>query len=135
MTDYLEHKVKTKVEKYVKAAFKVLFAIIAVLIFALLLGYGIMWLWNWLMPDVFGLMAIDYWQAVGMLVLAKILFGGLGNHSSGKSKGKKGRRCGQKKQERLKSNFSKWKHYEKFWEEEGQEAYNNYVERIQGDKQ
>ncbi|SDM15694.1 hypothetical protein [Kriegella aquimaris] len=135
MTDYLEYKVKTKVEKFVKAAFKILFAIIAVIIFALLLGYGIMWLWNWLIPDLFGLTTINYWQAVGILVLAKILFGGLGNHNPGKSKGKKGRRCIPQKQDSLKSNFSKWKHYEKFWEEEGQEAYNKYVERIQQEKQ
>ncbi|WP_339711462.1 hypothetical protein [uncultured Kriegella sp.] len=133
MTDYLEHKVKTKVEKFVKAAFKILFAIVAVIIFALLLGYGIMWLWNWLMPGIFGLKTIDYWQAVGMLVLAKILFGGLGNHSSKKSKGKKSGRCRTTKQNSLKSNFSKWKHYEKFWEEEGQEAYSKYVERIKED--
>jgi hypothetical protein len=33
-------------------------------------------LWNWLMPVVFGLPSITFWQAIGLLVLSKILFGG-----------------------------------------------------------
>jgi hypothetical protein len=36
----------------------------------------VMWLWNWLMPAIFGLHAISFWQALGILVLSKILFGG-----------------------------------------------------------
>jgi hypothetical protein len=34
-----------------------------------------MWLWNWLMPVLFGLHAINFWQALGIVVLSKILFG------------------------------------------------------------
>lgn len=33
-------------------------------------------LWNWLMPDLFGWHMITFWQALGILVLSKILFGG-----------------------------------------------------------
>jgi hypothetical protein len=36
----------------------------------------VMGLWNWLVPPLFGARAIDFWQAVGLLVLARILFGG-----------------------------------------------------------
>ena len=39
-------------------------------------GFVTMGLWNWLMPALFGLKTIGYWQAVGLLVLGKILFGG-----------------------------------------------------------
>lgn len=41
------------------------------------LGFGFvsMYLWNWLMPDVFGLGVITFWQAVGMIILAKLFFG------------------------------------------------------------
>jgi len=35
-------------------------------------------LWNWLMPALFGLITINFWQALGILVLSKILFGGFG---------------------------------------------------------
>jgi|GEM_PF-414677 len=41
---------------------------------------GITWivmaLWNSLLPDIIGVRAITFWQAMGILVLSKILFGG-----------------------------------------------------------
>lgn len=40
----------------------------------LVLGYPLMWLWNWLMPIVFNLPEITFWQAVGLNVLSTILF-------------------------------------------------------------
>ena len=57
------------------------FAIVA----AFLFGFVVMGLWNWLMPDLFGLKAIGYWQAWGLLALSWILFGGLrhGGHHHG----------------------------------------------------
>lgn len=47
-------------------------------------------LWNWLMPALFGLNEICFWQAAGLLVLCKILFGGLGGHHAG------GHHCGHR---------------------------------------
>lgn len=51
---------------------------IVVLAFAaiVLFGYVTMHLWNWLMPAVFGLHTITFWQAIGLMLLGKILFGG-----------------------------------------------------------
>ena len=49
-----------------------------------LVGAITMFLWNWLMPAIFGLRAIDFLQALGLLLLSKLLFGGF--HG--------GRRCG-----------------------------------------
>jgi hypothetical protein len=40
------------------------------------MGFVLMNLWNWLMPAIFGLHAISFWQALGMVFLSKILFGG-----------------------------------------------------------
>ena len=40
----------------------------------LLLGLPLMLLWNWLMPIIFGLSEISFWQAVGLNLLASILF-------------------------------------------------------------
>jgi hypothetical protein len=40
------------------------------------LGFIVMSLWNWLAPAVFGLHEISFWQALGILILSKILFGG-----------------------------------------------------------
>ena len=52
------------------------FALFAVLFIALF-SFVVMSLWNWLMPALFGWRLISFWQAVGVLVLSKILFGGL----------------------------------------------------------
>lgn len=44
----------------------------------LIVAFALMLLWNWLMPPVFGFAVINYYQSAGMLVLARILFGGEG---------------------------------------------------------
>ena len=41
-----------------------------------LFGSIVQHLWNWLIPAIVGWHAITFWQAVGLLVLSKILFGG-----------------------------------------------------------
>jgi hypothetical protein len=51
-------------------------AIVACTVFA----YVVMRLWNWLVPGIFGWHAITFVQAVGLLVLSKILFGGFHRH-------------------------------------------------------
>ena len=51
------------------------FAVIAALIVTLL-SFVVMRLWNWLTPALFGWHVITFWQALGILILAKILFGG-----------------------------------------------------------
>ena len=41
-------------------------------------GQAVLQLWNHLMPEIFGLRPISFWQAVGLMALSWILFGGLG---------------------------------------------------------
>lgn len=56
---------------------------VAVLLLAIVAAAGVvvMLLWNWLMPALFsGAHPVDYWQALGLLVLSKILFGGRSFH-------------------------------------------------------
>jgi len=55
-------------------------AIIAMAAFGALGGWVVMRLWNWLTPAIFGWHTITFWQAFGLLLLARILFGGLGMH-------------------------------------------------------
>ncbi len=48
---------------------------------AVILSYVVMRLWNWLTPGLFGWHMIGFWQAAGILILCKILFGGFrGGH-------------------------------------------------------
>lgn len=63
---------------------------IACVVGVFLLGYVVMSLWNWLMPELFGLATITYWKAFGILVLAKILFGGFRGRGCGGSCGHRG---------------------------------------------
>jgi hypothetical protein len=49
-----------------------------VLVFVLAFGYVVQLLWNWLMPEVFGLKAITYLQSIVLLLLARVLFGRVG---------------------------------------------------------
>jgi hypothetical protein len=39
-------------------------------------GFAVMALWNWLMPVVFGWRPISFGQALGLLLLSRVLFGG-----------------------------------------------------------
>lgn len=102
---------------------------------AVLFGYFVMLLWNWLMPGIFGLTSITFWQAVGIIILARLIFGGFKHHDHHEkhnphkdpghfaktwiNSGKIDRGC-----------FSNDKNqFHKFWEKEGKEAFANYVER------
>lgn len=50
-------------------------AIIMGLVIALIIGLPVMLLWNWLMPTLFGLTVVTFWQAVGLAVLFSLMFG------------------------------------------------------------
>lgn len=135
MEEYIEHRVKNKAEKFFHGFFKVVFMIIAAILFLLLFGYGFMLLWNWLMPEVFGLPILSYWQAVGVLVMAKLLFGSFEGMNSKKSSRKSHKRHKRGRWHNCKSDFSKWEFYDDFWKTEGENAFNNFVERKQQEKQ
>ncbi|HYK91263.1 MAG TPA: hypothetical protein VE398_21005 [Acidobacteriota bacterium] len=53
-------------------------AILGILLFITLGGVVVQKLWNWLLPPLFGWHQIALWQAVGLLALCRILFGGCG---------------------------------------------------------
>jgi len=61
-------------------------AILALLLFVAIGGVVVMQLWNWLLPPLFGWRLVTFWQALGLLALCRILFGGFGLHGSGRSK-------------------------------------------------
>ena len=44
----------------------------------ILFTFVVMWLWNWLVPELFNGPVVTYWQTLGLLVLSKILFSGIG---------------------------------------------------------
>jgi hypothetical protein len=60
-------------------------ALLGMLGFIVLGGEIVLHLWNWLLPSLLGLRQITFWQALGILLLCRILFGGFGFHGSGRS--------------------------------------------------
>jgi hypothetical protein len=62
--------------------------LVVVVIAVTVLSLVTMHLWNWLMPALFGLRRITWAQALGLLLLSRILFGGFG----GRGRGRGGRR-------------------------------------------
>ena len=58
-------------------------AILGMAIFIAIGGEVVMQLWNWLLPMLFGWRQITFWQALGLLALCRILFGGFGLRGGG----------------------------------------------------
>lgn len=54
----------------------------AVFVLSLVFALPLMWLWNWLMPEIFGLMEIGIWQSLGLLLLSSLLFGNYTSNNS-----------------------------------------------------
>ena len=58
-------------------------AVIGFAAFIALGGWAVMSLWNWLTPELFGWHTVTFWQALGLLLLCRILVGGFGLHGGG----------------------------------------------------
>ncbi len=79
------------------------------------LGAVVMLLWNWLIPTLFiGAREVDYLQALGILLLSKILFGGFrgGCHGRWHKRREQWERLSPEEREQLKGEFkSRWGHW------------------------
>lgn len=75
---------------------KIVFFIVLFALAVLLFGGIVMCLWNALLPEILGVKAITFVQALGILLLSKILFGGFG----GKRWGGRGREWKEKMKEK-----------------------------------
>jgi len=66
-------------------------ALVGMVLFTFIGGQVVRLLWNWLLPPLFGWRRITFWQAIGLLALCRILFGGHG-FSRSYSRGRMARR-------------------------------------------
>lgn len=83
---------------------------------AVLFGYVTMFLWNAILPEISSLPAVTFWQAVGILLLARLL---TGRFSHGHHGGRFRRRHRAHGPDR----------YVEWWETEGEAAFNDYLRR------
>lgn len=128
-------------------AFKIIGMVILGIAAAFLFGLVIMWLWNWLMPLIFGLPEVTYWQGIGLLILSSILFGRMGGGSPDSKKKDKvknpikeeikeqirkeiakefEKECGKEDGE---ANSGYEKTYDEWWEAEGKQSFEEYAKR------
>jgi hypothetical protein len=117
--------------------------IVFAVLFAFLFGIVVKLLWNWLMPALFGLGTITFWQAFGIVLLAKILFGGHGHGSPAH---------GRRHETYFRDKFRKpagdgesdpdagptprdgksWRLFREFWRDEGKAAFEDYIAKMGG---
>ena len=122
--------------------------IVFAVLFALIFGFLVKFLWNTLMPVIFGLTKITYWQAFGLVILAKLLFGSFGHHHSHRSRDRVHRKvegrwhrflgvetCGEDDELwNPKGSYKNWKYYDQYWKDEGKAAFEAYIDRIEIEK-
>ena len=68
--------------------------LIGFIVFMFAGGILVQWLWNWLLPDIFGLRRVTFWEALGLLALSRILFGGFSKGGGSYRYSGRGRREG-----------------------------------------
>jgi hypothetical protein len=128
--------------KAVRIAGLTIAGIAVAVLFAFVFGLVVKVLWNWLMPAIFGLGEITFWQAFGIVLLAKLLFGGVGHSHKDRE-----RHFESHFQDRFKrfiraeeagegdaqvpGNGKKWGHFRKYWQDEGRAAFESYVQRME----
>jgi hypothetical protein len=111
-------------------------------LFALLFGWLVQILWNWLMPSLFSLKEISYWQAFGIVVLSKLLFG-CGHHG----RPRHGRNFHHWRHHhkhwdggddshgddtwRPHGSYKNWKYYDQYWRDEGKAAFEAYINKLE----
>lgn len=127
--------------KIVRVAVLALAGVGAMVLFAAVFGWLVELLWNWLMPTLFGLKAITFWQAFGVLLLAKLLFGGVAPRYRGRRDERWGRRFRERvygagaEQEGdadgapMPGDRHRWPLFRQFWREEGRAAFEAYAQK------
>ncbi len=118
------------------AGFAVL-GVVGAAVFALAFGWLVMILWNWVMPSVFHLGEITYWEGFGLVILGKLIFGGMGfrggPHGRGPWKGgppwRGGNPWGGNPWEGRRHGPNEWRMYREFWEQEGRKAFDSFMEK------
>jgi len=120
--------------KVLRIAGWVILGLAFAVVFALVFGLLVKALWNWLMPALFGLGTITYWQAFGIVILAKLLFGGFGPHDRDHREPFHRKFQDRWQDFRDRHEEKDWKYYRDFWRDEGKEAFEAYVRKTEDQK-
>ena len=124
-----------RVPKGARIISMVVIGLVTAAILGLVFGIFVRELWNWLMPDLFGLKTITYWQAFGIVILGHLIFGGAGGSHSESKSSKRRKHHDSCSEDDFKEDSKHWKYYDEWWSSQGKQAFTDYsVEKDQGNK-
>jgi len=117
-------------DKFARIFMMIVGGFIMMIIFALIFGFLLKFLWNATMTELFALPAISYWQAIGLFILAKFFFGfghggGFQNHYNREHQKQWRKWRGHKPDEQTVTADDEL--LQKYWEAEGKAAYQAFV--------
>ena len=130
----IQYSENPKLRTAQKVVFWAVIGLAGVTAFGLLFGLVVQFLWNATLVPLFEVSAISFWQAVGVFILAKIVFG-FGGTSSSATKSKKEEKREQENEEVSEgaedlveesldlAEIGGNETFRTYWEEEGREAY------------
>jgi hypothetical protein len=119
-----------RVPKWARIIGMVVIGMVTAAVLGLVFGIYVRELWNMIMPDLFGLKTITYWQAFGIVILGHLIFGGAGGgHSESKSSKRRKHHdsCGE--EDDFKEDSKHWKYYDEWWSSQGKQAFTDYAEK------
>ncbi len=131
------YRSESRAKKVLRIIGMVFVGLIFAVLFALVFGFLVKWLWNFLMPGLFGLKQITYWQAFGMVILAKLLFGAFGSdHHGYRVRHSHPFRKWHDRFQRLEDEpwnrrSRHWNYYKKYWQDEGKAAFEAYMRKTE----
>lgn len=97
-------------------------------VFGLLFGFLIQFLWNATLAEMFDIPKLSFWQAIGLFVLAKLFFG-FGAGGSGSSRRRKGKRRQDRElvaESEDVTELADDETFKRFWREEGKASYESF---------
>ncbi len=117
-----------RVPKGLRIVSMVVVGLVTAAALGLVFGIFVRELWNWLMPELFGLKTITYWQAFGIVLLGHLVFGGHGGGDKESKSNKHHRRsahCGD--DDNFKDGSQHWKYYDEWWQGEGKQRFLDFA--------
>lgn len=129
----MEFKVKNITVRFldIRIVFWVFIGILSALSFVAIFAIAVNLLWNWLMPDLFGIKTITYLQAIGLVLLTRFLVGGWHHGHRDRGYSRIHSYFNRKDAPFSRGLYHRRDAFREFWNKEGREAFKSYMENRQ----
>ena len=125
---------RKKAKNKVKKTLGIIGMVIGGIALLFVLSFAVMWLWNWLMPTLFGLTTITYWQGLGLAALGRLILGGFGGgHGGHNDCDDQDRPIRSEIRKEINKEFDREfdkefdKSYDEWWEAKGKDSFKDYL--------